>query len=70
MKTDIVILKTDNDDKVNALTQIHVLEPKELQKENITNKNKLEMFHVNNHDKLIEAHAHEVNDTRTRLDLV
>ena len=36
MKTDIVILKTDNDDKVNALTQIHVLEPQELQKENIT----------------------------------
>ena len=66
LKADIVKLKADNDDKVNALAKIHLLELQELQKVNITIKNNLEKFHVNNHNKLIEGHAHEVNDISIR----
>ena len=66
LKADIVKLKTDNDEKVNTLAKIHLLELQELQKVNITIKNNLEMFHINNHNKLIEGHAHEVNDISIR----
>ena len=51
---------------MNALAKIHLLELQELQKENITIKNNLEMFHVYNHNKLIEGHVHEVNDISIR----
>ena len=66
LQADIVKLKAYNDDKVNALAKIHLLDLQELQKQSSTIKNNFEMFHVNNHNKLVEAHAHEINDISIR----
>ena len=68
LKAEIVKLKTDNNDKVKTVAKIHLMEIQELQKENITTKSNLENLSVNNNNKLIEAHAHDVNAMKTELE--
>ena len=49
-------LKKENDRKIKALVNIHLLE-QDLQKENISINNNMEMSYDKKHNALVEAHA-------------
>ena len=61
LKTEIVNLKSENDRKIKAYLNIHLLNLKYLHKENISINNDMEMSHDKKHNALGEAHAEEVN---------
>lgn len=60
LKAEIVNLKLENDRKINALVNLHLLELQDLQRENISIKNNLKMSYDKKHKELVEAHAEEV----------
>ena len=66
LKSEIVNLKSENDEKIKALVNIHLLELQDLQKEYNSINNDMEMSHDKKHNALVKAHAEEVHGLKLK----